>query len=786
MRYLSRRGMLRALAASGAATAAACRRYGGPTQVTRVPAGWFRGEERRIASTCGQCPAGCGITVRVHEGRAIKIEGTRGHPINGGGLGPKGQAGLQLLYHPDRIRGPLRRDGARGSGRWIQISWDEAIDRLATDLGRLRASGDAEGLVVIDGEPRGPVPRLWDRFLTAYGSPNHVTHLSTSNGANALTMEFMQGIQEMPAYDWANTEYVLGFGTSLFESACQTIHLARASSAMRRGRPGRRVKFVQVSTRFSITAAKADEWLRIKPATYGALALGIAHVLVRDNLYDTDFVRDHTFGFESWRDGHDRAHRGFRDLVLSEYKPESVAHITGVPVETIQRLAREMSAHRPAIALAEGTGTAATNALGTAMAIHSLNALLGSIETQGGVLVRRTTLPSWMPPVELDEIARRGLAATPIDGRNTPACPLGAGSIQFVPEAILSERPYPVRALILYRSNPVFSKPEGGKWVEALQKIPLVVSCSPLPDESTLWADLVLPDHTYLERWEVADPAPSSGMPIIGLRQPVVDARHDTKATGDVIIRLGRALGNGVATAFPWADYREAMTQQLQGIKPDVAALVARMEKTGGWWDEQQFERWDEALATPSRRFEFYSQAIASRLAALFPTDEALEQHLIRHSVVTRGDDLCLPHWEPAQLAGDPREYPFLLDAHRGINYAEGGVRHLPWLRELPAAGLLAWKEIVEINPDDAERLVLHEGDSVVVESPAGKRRFQVRVDPGTAPGTVGLPLGHGPWPVTADDASASAGHGLLVALSDPLAGTFAQHGTRVRVRKEA
>jgi menaquinone reductase, molybdopterin-binding-like subunit len=782
--HFTRRGLLQALAASGAAAAAGCRKYAGPSQVSQVPAGWFRGEERGIATTCGQCPAGCGITVRVHEGRAIKIEGTRDHPINGGGLGPKGQAGLQLLYHPDRIRGPMRRDGARGSGRWISISWNEAIDRLASALAGLRASGEPQGLVVIDGEPRGPVPRLWERFLNAYGSPNHVRHLSTTDGGSALAMELMQGVPDGAGYDWPNTEYVLGFGASLFESSCQAIHMARATSAMRRGQPGKRVKFVHVSPRFSVTAAKADEWVRIEPATYGALALGIAHVLIRDALYDVDFVQEHTFGFESWRDGHNRTHRGFRELVLAEYTPESVSRITGAKVEVIERIAREMSTHRPAIALAEGAGTAATNALGSAMAIHSLNALLGSIERRGGVLARRTALPSWTS-VEADDIARRGLAATPIDGRGTTACPLGAGSIQRVPDAILSGRPYPVRALVLYRSNPIFSKPESGKWIEALQRIPLVVSCSPLPDESTLWADLVLPDHTYLERWESVDPAPSSGTPIVGLRQPVVRPRHNTMATGDVVVRLGRALGGGVAAAFPWADYRAAVTEQLQGIERDSPALVARMEKTGSWWTARRFEQWDAALATPTGKFEFYSQTIASRLAALFPTEDAREAFLTRSGVRTRGDDLCLPHWEPPQLAGDSREYPFVLDPYRGINYAEGGVRHLPWLRELPAAGLRAWKETIEMNPDDARRLALEEGDSVVVESAAGQRRFDLCVHPATAPGIIGLPLGHGPWPPTVDDARAAPGHGLLVALSDPLAGIFAHHGTRVRVRKE-
>ncbi len=784
MRPLSRRELLQAMAVSGAAAAAACGKYPGPEPVSAVPEGWYRGEERHVATTCGQCPAGCGITVRVHEGRAVKIEGTRGHPINGGTLGPKGQSGLQLLYHPDRIRGPLRRDGPRGSGRWIQITWDEAIDQLATALAKIRSGGDSRGLVVVDGEPRGPVPRLWERFLTAYGSPNHVRHLSASDGGSVRAMGFMQGVDELPAYDWTNTNYVLSLGTGLFESSCQMIHHARATSAMRLGQPGKRVKFVHVSPRFSVTAAKADEWVRVEPATYGALALGIAHVLVRQSLYDAEFVRDHTFGFDQWRDSRGRTHRGFRDLVLNDYPPEKVAGITGVPVDAIERLAREMSTHRPAIALADGTGTAATNSLGTAMAIHALNGLLGSIETRGGVLARRPALSSWNP-TEPDDAARRGLAAEPIDGRGTLACPLGEGAVQALPEAILSERPYPVTALILYRSNPVFSKPEGARWAQAIQKVPLVVSCSPLPDESTLWADLVLPDHTYLERWEIVEPAPSSGRPIIGLRRPVVPPRHDTLATGDVVIRLAHALGPALAGAFPWSDYKAAVTALLTANETGKPGLVERLEKTGAWSGDAEFERWSEAFSTPSGKFEFYSQTIASRLARHFPTEQALNAHLSGRGVLTRGDDLCLPHWEPAQFAGDPGEYPFLLDPHRGINYAEGGFRHLPWLRELPGSGLSAWDDAVEINPDDATRLGLSEGQWIWIESPAGKRRVRARVNAGIAVGTIGLQLGHGPWPPTTADAG-TGGHGLLVALGDPMAGILAHHATRVRVREDA
>ena len=794
MRNLSRRGLLRALTALGAGAVAGCRKYVGPAPVSLVPSGWNRGEERWVVTTCGCCPAGCGIKVRVFEGRAVKIEGNPDHPVNRGGIGPKGQSGLQVLYHPDRIRGPLRREGPRGSGRWTAITWEAAIGQLAASLRDLRASGEPQGLVVVDGEPRGVVPRLWDRFLQAYGSPNHVSHASTTDSGGVLATTFMQGVAEAPGYDWRDTNYVVGFGVRLFESWCQTIHMSRASSSMHRGTAGRRAKFVHVSPDFSVTAAKADEWIPIEPGTYGALALGLAHVLIRDGLHDSAFIRDHTFGFEGWQDKDGRPHRGFRDLALTDYPPEKVTRITGISTETIERLAREMSAHRPAVALGDGAAAGATNGLGTAMAIHALNALLGGIERPGGVLAQPPVLSSWKP-VEADAVARKGLEAERLDGRGTRVCPLGNGSIQNLPEAILSERPYPVRALILYRSNPVFSKPEGTRWVEAIRKVPLVVSCSPLPDESTLWADLVLPDHTYLERWEVVEPAPSSGRQGIGFRQPVVRPHHDTMATGDVLIRLARALGSPVGDAFAWADYREAVTDRLQAVvasgsagrdASDLDALMKRMQANGGWWTEDYpFERWQDAFQTPSRKFEFYSQTIASRLAALFPEKDALEAHLAERGVVTRGDDLYLPHWEPARFAGEPEQYPFLLLPHRGINYADGGVRHLPWLRELPGAGMHAWEEHVELHADDLRRLDLREGERVWVESPAGRRRMHVRMHAGTRPGTVGLPLGHGPWPPTPEDAGTAGGHGLLAAISDPLAGVLALQATRVRLRKE-
>lgn len=783
------------MGASAAGALEACRRYPGPEAVSPVPPDWDRGERRTVLSTCGQCPAGCGIRVRLLEGRAIGIDGSPEHPINRGGLGPKGLSGLQLLYHPDRIRGPLKREGPRGSGRWRAISWDAAIAEIAGRLRELRAAGAPRSLVVVDGEPRGMMHELWERFLEAYGSPNHVAPWPASDGASVLAMAFMQGVSELPAYDWQRTRYVLGFGASLFESSCQRIHLMRAASALRSGIPGHRAKFVQVSPRFSVTAAKADEWIPIEPATDGALVLGLAHVLVKEGLYDKAFIDAHAFGFDDWKDDRGRTHRGFRELVLSDYGPERVANVTGVPEETIVRLARELVADRPAVVVADGAAVAATNALGTAMAVHALNALLGNLQREGGMYVpRRAALARW-EAVTPDEVGLAGRRAPRIDGAATAACPLGGTSIQTLPEAIVTGAPYEVKAVLLYRSNPAFSKPDGRRWVAALQAVPLVVSFSPLPDESTHWADYVLPDHTYLERWELVEPLPSEASPVLGLRQPVVAPVHETLPTGDVLIRLANALGRPVSDAFPWTDYRAAVTQRMEGVaNPEggpisastLSIFLKKLTNLGYFaLPSGELEDWEAAFRTPSRKFEFFSQSAASQVADLFPDESALKRFLEQQGIATQADALFMPHWEPARHAGEPEDYPFVLDAYRGIEYAEGGARHLPWLREMPTAGAHAWSERVEFHPADAERLGVRDGDEVTVESPVGKRLLRARIHPGIRPATVGLPLGHGPWPPSPSDGGAGGGSALLANLTDPLAGLVVTHGTRVRIRKE-
>ncbi len=786
---LSRRELFKKGALASALAALGCSdRYSPDKPPVPGADAFVRGQERQVTSVCGMCPAGCGIKVRVVEGRAVKIDGHPECPMNEGRIGPKGQSGLQLLYHKDRIKGPLRREGARGQGRFVQISWDEAIAELAERLGGLREAGEARGLVIVDGPPRGPMVRLWQRFAQAFGTPNHVSHWSTADGGRRQAMHMMTGVPDVPAYDWDETRYVLGFGDGFFESTCQSIHLMRTARLLKRGTPGRRIKFVQVSPRFSITSTKADEWIPIEPGSHGALALAIARVLIEEELVDGQFLAEHCFGFDPWQGEDGVEHRGFRQMVLEDYPMEDLRRATGIPLKTIQRMAREMAANRPAVAISDQFATATSNGLGSAMAILALNALLGNVQRPGGLVLQPE--PPWAAwdAVVLDETARTGLSAPRLDGAGSASCALGLDAVQRLPRAFRTQKPYAAQALFLYMSNPIFTKPDGEQWQRTIKEIPLVVSFSPIRDESTLCADYVLPDPTYLERWELVEPVPSIGKPMVCFREPVVEPLFDTRATGDVVIALAQALGGSIAESFAWKDFRAAQLEALGGVvqarrgtinEKKMSKFGAALRDQGCWWDPEAPQ--PASLPTPSGKLELFSQTAAALLAGADSGE--LESALREAQVTRRGDALCMPAWEAPHWSGTLDEYPLLIVPYRGIAYAEGGARHIPFLRELPLS--LVGDGQIELNPQDAARFGIADGVRVSVESPAGKCVLKARLMPGIRPGTAGLPLGHGRWPPEPGEVPCG-GISLLANNSDPLSGSFAFHGTRVRVRRPA
>lgn len=759
---------------------------------------WIHYEERWSTGVCLQCPSGCGLRIRSVNQWPIKLEGIKDYPVNKGRLCPKGQAGLQVLYDPDRIRHPLKRKGKRGEGSWEKISWDEAIDLVTQRLKTLRQEGKSHQLLVLGGRYRGHMHDLMSRFMEAYGSPNHLGN--PVRGADGILKGhfFTMGIGEFLSIHWEEVNYLLSFGASLLEASRSSMINLRGYGFLRRGRPGIRGKLVQVEPRFSVTASKADQWIPIEPGTDAALALGMAHWIIKEKKFDRDFISRHTFGFEDWKDSNGIPRMGFKTLVFKEYSPAQVSSITGIPEEKVVQIASEFATHRPSVAVSgRGVGMQ-TNGAYSQMAVDSLNALVGSIDRPGGLLLQRKPPFQKWPPVIKDPIAEKGLSRQRVDGAGDFPFPFAQEVPYVLPERIGRGEPYPIDTLFLYYTNPLFSIPESEKFRATMEKVPFIVSFSPFMDETTEFADLVLPDGTYFERWQDDSPEPGPGLPMFGLRSPVLSSPlHDVRETGDVLIQIAKGLGGSMARSFPWKDMQETLKASIRGVfrskrgsirTKDFEEFWKALVDAGGWWDSSYpFGEWRKKFDTPSGRFEFYSQIMERGLRELSKKrSKSMESILKELKIEATGDKAFLPHFEKPRLTGEEKNYPFHLIHYKLMAGAEGRGANQPFLQETASPNLQErWGSWIEIHPETARTMGIQDGDPVWVESEVGKVKTKARLFPGTHPKCIHIPYGqghraYGRW---------AKGRGinpndLMVREYDYLGGFLSHFSTRVRVYK--
>lgn len=806
---ITRRKFLKVSSGTIAVTAAGCkaleRGYPEHYSVEKPPVpgaeGWEEGEERFIKSACLQCPGGCGIVVRVVEGRAVSIRGNPDFPTNQGSLCPKGLNGLQVLYDPDRIQSPLRRTGQRGEGKWEKISWDEATSQVARKLKDLRAWGNSHTVAVLGGRYRGHMRDLVRRFLTAYGSPNEIGNESLCAVGSEVAHYLTQGVRDRLGGDWEKTRYVLVFGAGFIETLLPPARMLRIFGHLRQGIPGERIKIVQIEPRYGVSAARADEWIQVRPGMDGILALGLAHVLIRDELYDKDFVRDRTHGFEEWRDGAG-THGGFKDLVLQKYSPAEVEKITSVPADTIERIAHEFAKHRPAVAISGRCAAAHTNGLYNCLAIHALNALVGSIETPGGVLVQKyPSFASWMEP-EVDATARRGISYPRVDLEREDTPPFAESQMSKLADQLRKGKPYPLNAIFFYYTNPLFSSPAVDKLRTCFRDVPLLVSFSPFMDDTTSFADLVLPDHTYLERWQLDVPAASVGFPVFSVRQPVVEPLHDTRSTGQALIDIARKIGGSVARSFP-DDELDMIKHRVRGVQEsgkgsiqetDFDAFWKKLLAAGGWWESPySFGEWDRVLATRTGKYEFYCTRLDEKLNEIsrkrWPEkdgDAAREALLAQLGILSRGDEVCLPHYEPVRFNTSDSGFPFVLTSYKTMTHAEGRGGNQPHLQEMFSVQFdLCWQPWVEIHPQDAATLGISNGEMVTLNSSLGGMKVKALVHDGTCRGVLNMPFEYGHRAYGRWASNRGANINLIFGTDeDRLVGAVARFDIRVSVNK--
>lgn len=664
-------------------------------------------------SVCPLCSSGCGLNVRVMQadvettrdgqqgvvrmGVAKKLEGHDKHPISQGGLCARGQAAIQVTYHPDRIVQPLKRSGNRGEGKFDLITWDQAIAELTGKLDGLASAGNQKALAIVSGGGRSQRKVLFEQFAAKFGAPAPVVYELFSDDLLRRANQMSFGFAQLATFDLANANYVIGFGADFLGTWNSPVAHSAAYGRMRRGRPGVRGAFVQVESRMTPTGASADEWVPATPGTEGVLALGIAHIILRDKLRPADAGRAGAL-VDGWSAG------------LPDYAPDKVASLTGVSTKRLERLAREFTERSPAVAIVGGVPLAHTNGLFTALAVNALNQLVGAVGQKGGVLFT-------------PQLGR------PAAGASSTLAQLASGA--------------PPQVLLVDDANPVFSAPRALKVREAFEKVPFIVSFASFVDETSALADLILPDHSFLESWVDAAPESGASQAVLSVAGPVMKPLFQTRATGDVLLEVARKLQKPLD--LPWQSYSEMLKASLAPLGDEAWSAA---QKQSGWWGE------------------------LPKGTAVQPTAADPKAAAVKYT-------------EPT-FDGDAGQYPFHFLPYASAAFLDGSLAHLPWLQELPDPMTSAmWSSWIELNPKTAERLGIALGDLVEVASSVGSLKAPAFINPGLAPDIVAMPVGQGHASFT----RYASGRGqnpieILAPVTHAETGTLAWAATRVKVAR--
>ena len=677
--------------------------------------------DKWVATSCLNCPTRCATRVRVADGKAVKITGNPLSQVSEGENCPRAHIGLQVLYDPERINSPLKRTNpAKGrtiDPKWVPVSWEQALSEVCDRLKLLRERHQPQKLLLLRGLNTISDEDMICRFADAYGTPNVISADALENEAEKSGGWMADGNYIHSAYDLARTNYILAFGASILESDTPLARNLRMWGKIRRERPNR-ARVVVIDPRYSVTAAKADRWIPINPGTDGALAMAIANVIISERLYDAKFIRNWTSGFDK-----------YKELTLNYYSPERVAVITGIHANTIREIAREFAVTRPAIAWRGRGATSWPKGSYNSYAIFCLNALVGSIDVPGGVIYQEKPEYRSMPkPVE-DSIAREGKAKPRLDLRKTSRFPAAEVVTNQVADSILNDSPYPVEVAIGFNSNFNMSAPGTWRWDGALEKVPYYVHIAPFVSEMAEYADIILPACTFLEEWSYDHTLPGSGCAEVRIKQPVVEPLGDVKCITDIVFEITRRLGGTVAQSFT-------------PLGKDTEGFVRYRTKTLIPWEEfrekgvwvgaaYQYYKYDRIFNTPSKKFEFYSSNLETRLKE---TGNGVHDRLA-----------CLPHHEDVEFQGERDEYPLVLLTYQPLLNVNNGSQNYPWAQEifLVMHGV-GWTNFAEINSRTAEALGIRDGNMVWLESPFGRIKVRARVFHGIHPQAVSIASGQG------------------------------------------
>jgi len=651
------------------------------------------GYDSVVKSYCRMCHGGCGVLVYVKNGRVKKIAGDPDCPINHGTLCSKGLASAQLAYHPDRLTHPVRRIGPKGSGRWERISWDMALDAIAERINEYKEGFGAESVVLGYGTGRENEAAIY-RFANLLGTPNVLTAGHFCYGPRIATSIITCGTNPVVDYE-NNPQCIMVWGNNIVISNPDEYKGEPFSVAVSRG-----AKLIAVDPRLTRIAARAEVWLQLRPGTDAALALGMLHVIIREKLYDREFVENHVHGWEPFVKR------------VEEYPLERVEEITWVPGEKIEAAARLFATTKPAaiqwgVAIEQQVNCADNDRL-----LIILMGITGNLDKPGGQVLFQTPrirnvgyfgAHRMLPDVQREK--RLGGERFRLAGNFAIINP------KCVWDAILEEKPYPVKMLFFISSNPLLTRANAGEIYRALQKVEFMAVSDFFLTPTAELADIVLPSATWLEMDYIGDFWKRHGY-ILPRRKviQVGECRSDHEMLNDLAHRVGQG-------EHWWDNFEQALDWILAPIRITWQEFK-KMDHVRGDMGKEKYRV--KGFSTPSRKLEIYSTVLESW-----------------------GYDPLPRHREPPESpVSTPelyRSYPYILITGRrlpGFFHSEN--RQVEWLRELHK------DPVVEIHPDAANREGIRDGEWVIIESPRGKIRQRAKLFAGMDPRIVSAE--HGWW----------------------------------------
>lgn len=754
-------------------------------------------EGKWMASTCQGCTTWCPIEIYVQEGRAVKVRGNQLSKANAGYVCPRGHLLIQQTYDPDRIKVPMKRTNPqKGRGidpKFVPISWDEAMDTIADKIMELRKNNETHKYMLMRGRYSDHNTILYDNLTKMIGSPNNISHSSICAEVEKMGSFYTEGFWGYRDYDLDKMKYMIAWACDPISSNRQVPNaITKFNRLLDEG------TVVAIDPRMSNTAAKAHHWLPIKPSEDGALASAMAHVILTQGLWSKEFCGDFKDGKNLFKAGATIDEAAFTEkhtnglvkwwnLALKDATPAWAAKLTEIDAKKITEIATGFAKAAPNCAIWYGPNMQPRGTYAV-MAIHALNGLVGATDSEGGLNAGMGAPSSSYPKFDAfqDDIAKAGVKNKKIDQRGYLKFPAmasgrpGTGVVtNNVPNGILAKDPYDIKVAIGYFCNFNFSGTEGARWDKAFAQVPFFVHFVPMVSEMSMFADIVLPSSLHhSEEWAVVR-SKANLYGHISIQQPLAKKVFDSKsAETEFVWLLAQKLeAKGYPNIMNWLKtYKDPETGKVP-TSPEEFALIATKVRSKKAWDPAENkdfkgdrptgwadfvekgivnsprytfrQKWEKGFPTVTKKFEFYSETMKKALTEHATKNKTTVDGVLEATNYTaRGELAFVPHYEPPVRHGDKKQYPFdLLDMKSRLN-REGRSANLPWYMEFKKVdpGDVSWDDVIQINPADAKKLGIKDGDMVKVTSTIGSLKVKARLWEGIKPGTVAKCFGQGHW----------------------------------------